>query len=92
MSNPIRRGTAGAECGFEAAVDMFNDAIGLRMESCCGDVGDIEERGKVLPGHTKNKIKKDHRSCYFFFNLFTGPQNEKNFVGGRKQIGSRGLR
>jgi hypothetical protein len=43
MSNPIWRGAAGSECGFEAAVETFNEAIGLRMESCCGDVGDVEE-------------------------------------------------
>jgi hypothetical protein len=49
MSDPIRRGAAGPECGFESAVETFYEAIGLRMKSCCGDVGDVEEGGKVSP-------------------------------------------
>jgi hypothetical protein len=33
----------GKKGGLEASVEIFNQTVGLRMESCGGDVGDIEE-------------------------------------------------
>jgi hypothetical protein len=49
MGDPIRSGTAGTKGGFEASVETFNQTVGLRMESCGGDVGDIEEMSQFFP-------------------------------------------
>ncbi len=49
MGNPVLGGTTSSEGGFEATVETFKDAIGLGMESCCGDVRNVEERGKIGP-------------------------------------------
>ncbi len=49
MGHPILGGTASPEGGFEPTVETFKDAIGLGVESCCGDMRNIEERGKVGP-------------------------------------------
>ncbi len=53
MGCPLRRGTTGFESGFQTAVETFNHSIGLRVECSGGDVGDVEEGGKVSPnrGH-----------------------------------------
>ncbi len=47
--DPIWRGTAGTKGGLEASVEIFNQTVGLRMESCGGDVGDIEEMCEIFP-------------------------------------------
>jgi hypothetical protein len=49
VCNPIRWGATGPKCGFEAPVKPFQEAIGLRVESCGGDVGHVEESGEVGP-------------------------------------------
>jgi hypothetical protein len=47
--NPIRGSTASCEGGFEAAMGSINHYIGLRMESGCVDVGNLEEGGEGGP-------------------------------------------
>jgi hypothetical protein len=49
VGNPIRGSTASCEGGFEAAVGPFNHSIGLRMESSCVNVGNLEEGGEGRP-------------------------------------------
>jgi hypothetical protein len=49
VGNPIRGSTASCEGGFEAAVGSFNHSIGLRMESSCVNVGNLEEGGEGRP-------------------------------------------
>ncbi len=49
VGNPIRGSTASCEGGFEAAVGSLNHSIGLRMESSCVNVGNLEEVGEGRP-------------------------------------------
>jgi hypothetical protein len=49
LGNPVGRSAAAPKGGFEAAVEALEDAVGLRVECSGGNVGDIEESGKVGP-------------------------------------------
>jgi hypothetical protein len=49
LGNPIRGSAAGPKGGFEAAMEAFEDAIGLWVKGSGGDVGHVEEGGKIGP-------------------------------------------
>jgi hypothetical protein len=49
MCYPVWEGTTSSEGSFEDSVCSFNKTIGLRVKSCCVDVGNVEEGGKRMP-------------------------------------------
>jgi hypothetical protein len=49
MCHPVWGGTTSGEGSFEDSVGSFNKTIGLRVKSCCVDVGNVEEGGKRMP-------------------------------------------
>jgi hypothetical protein len=49
MCYPVWGSTTSSEGSFENSVCSFNKAIGLRVKSCCVDVGYVEEGGKRMP-------------------------------------------
>jgi hypothetical protein len=49
MGYPVWGSTTSSEGSFEDSVCSFNKAIGLRVKSCCVDVGNVEEGGKRMP-------------------------------------------
>jgi hypothetical protein len=49
MCYPVWGGTTSSEGSFEDSVCSFNKTIGLRVKSCCVDVGNVEEGGKRMP-------------------------------------------
>ncbi len=62
MRYPVRRGAADSEGVLKVVVKSFNEAVGLRVEGCGGDVRDVEEMGKAVPegGHKlRTTIRSD---------------------------------
>jgi hypothetical protein len=49
MRGPVGGVTSGAECGFEGAVETFHHTVGLGVVGRRGDVGDVEDVGKLGP-------------------------------------------
>ncbi len=49
LGNPIWGSAAAPKGGFEAAMEAFEDAVGLGVKGSGGNVRHVEERGKAGP-------------------------------------------